>query len=359
MTATPPAPDRTARLDAEAVATAALAIAARGELISTTAVLRELGRGSMSTVAKHLKAWAATAMPVMAGKATAPKWTARELEGMALLRKVFREEAAAALAEERAEAAEDVRVAREAAATAQEQAKQADAARSRAEERAGGLETGMAALQEQLTAANRASDEKDVQIARLQEATAESSRQHAQTVADMRQQVADAETRFKGMEVHMHRMIDEARTSHADAKKRLEEDLAMANARFQRANTDLDRVRGEREAFEGRATKAEAELAEALTSRAHAERRLSVAEGQVATLIEKTDRLATAQAGLSEQLVAAQRTAETADKAHQRLQRATTALVAATPEPGETLAKAGQAKLAKALAAVTALLPPA
>lgn len=350
MTATHPAPERAGRLDAEAVATAAITVAGRGQLVSATAVQRELGRGSMVTVAKHLKAWAGNAMPLLANKVTAPKWTARELEGMSLLRKVFREEAAAALAERRAAADEEVQTAKATAATATERAKQA-------EDRASGLETSIAALTEQLTAANRAGEERDAQIARLQATNAEQSRQYDKTVDELRQQAADAVVRYDGMEKHMLRQIDHSRTEHAAAMKRMDEDLTLTNARFQRVNTDLDRVRGERDRLEARAAKAEAELAEAVVGRASAERRLSVAEGQIATLIERTDRLATAQGSLAEQLVAAQRAVAEATSAHLQLVRASSTLVDATPETCVELSEAMLTHLAKAAATVRALLP--
>jgi len=340
------------RLGAEAVATAALTLAARGQLPSATAVQRELGRGSMVTVTKHLKAWAAANMPVMAGKATAPKWTARELEGMALVRKVFREEAAAALAEERAEAAEEVRVARETGAVATEQAKHADTARQRAEERAAGLETGMAALQEQLAAGARDREALNDQIVRLQATNAEQSKQYDQTVTDLRTQVSDAVARYDGMEKHMLTQIDLARTERDQIKARFEDDLHMANARQVRDSNQIETLRRANEELQGTITRLELELKDASTGRDNAERRLSVAEGQVTTLIERTDRLAMAQAGLSEQLMAAQRHAETTGREHQRLLRAAEALAEAVPAPEKEVSKDTRTRLSKAATAL-------
>lgn len=322
------APERQ-RIDADAVAAAALTLAARGQLISATAVHRELGRGSLVTVTKHLKAWAGEAMPLLAGKVTAPRWTARELEGMALLRRVFREEAAQALAEDRSRAKAEVETAQTAAATASAQAQAADAARLRAEERADGLQSGLNSLNEQLATAARDRESLNAQIERLQAANTEAAKQYEQTVGDLRQQIADAITRYRDMEKHMLVEIDRARVERDRLKSKFEDDLRLANARSARDATELDRVRKLRDEAENNGKRLELALEQATTGRVDAERRLQIAEGQVQTLIQKTGELATAQGELGTRLLAAQQRSETLGDQHQQLRTAAAALAKA------------------------------
>lgn len=355
-----PASERNGRLDAATVAAAALAVANRGELISATSVQRELGRGSMTTVAKHVKAWASQNMPVLAGKVSAPRWTVRETEAMAALRRIFREEAAQSLAEERIRAKEEGELARQQVATAQEQVRLADNLRERADERAKGLEAGMAGLNEQLAAAAKDREAQAAQIERLQATQTEAARQYEQTVNDLRKQVEDAVVRYAGMERHMLIEIDRARTDRDKAKTRFDDDLRLVEARLVRAQIDLDRVRSEREAADNRATKAEAELQQSTAARGDAERRLSVAEGQVATLVDKTGALAESQHQLATQLAAAQQEAAAVEKARERLQHALEALLRAVPATAEFPNKEGLARLiATASAAQRALHEPA
>lgn len=359
VASTAPEPAAKGRLDAGAVAVAALAVAERGSLISATAVQRELGRGSMVTVAKHLKEWATTAMPLLAGKVTAPKWTAREMDAMATLRRIFREEATAALNEQRAEAQAAVAGAEETVRGANETAQVAHQARLRAEERASGLEASLAALTEQLAALNRSLEEKDAQIERMQAGQAEDRRQYERTVADLRKATDLAEERYRAVERHRLVQIDEAKQAFVATETRLREDLTMAHTRYQRANTDLDRVRNERDATERRAATAEAKLAESQTARTALETRLAAATEQVGDLVARTGALAGTQSTLATQLSAAQRETTAVRKTNQQLARAARNLIEVLPSAAELPGKAVQTRLGKAAVAVRALLPAA
>ena len=347
-----PEPGALQRLDAEAVATAALVVAGRGELISTTTVHRELGRGSLSTVGKHLKAWAGINMPLLAGKATAPKWTARELEGMNLLRRVFREEATAALAEARRAADDAVAAAKAETEAAREETRLAVAARERADERAKGLEAGMVGLRDQLLAGGRDRDALNDQIVRLQAANAETSAQYERTLSALRKQVDDAVTRYAGMERHMLLEIDRARTEVMQVRERLEGELALISARANRDAAELERVRRLRDEATAKVARLEVELTQAVAGRGEAERRLGVTEAQVTLLAQQTTALATAQNELSTRLVASQQQVETVSVARQRLLSAAAGVldaVAATPATFVAPAATDTARLGKAI----------
>lgn len=336
MTATTPTTFETpSRLDFEAVATAATTIAARGQLVTATGVMRELGRGSSTTVAKYLKAWAGSAMPLLAGKVTAPRWTAKELEGIEMLRRLFREEAAQALAGERAKTAEEIEIAKRAVADARAGRAQAEAQRDLATKRSDGLDAGLIALQEQLATAARDREALNAQIERLQAANTEQARQYEQTVKDLRQQVEGAVTRYAGMERHMLLEIDRARTERDQTKARYDDEFRMVNARVVRAQQDLDRVRLERETADARATAAEVELQQAHAGRTDAEQRLTIAEGQVATLIERTGTLASTQSEMGTRLLGAQDRSEILTKEHERLVALATAMVDAAAKAAE------------------------
>lgn len=286
-------------VDSDAVGAAAVAIAGRGGLISVVAVRQEIGKGSNETVAKYLRPWAEKHMPLLAGRATAPNWTARELEGMSVFRELMRAEAAHSFAEERDGWTVKLRAAGAEVAEAKAAVGQAVRTQEQAQERAAGLEAGLAALKESLEVGARDREGLLQQIQALQTSMAEASRQYEQTVSDLRQQVADAVARYAGMEKHMLMQIDLARTERDKAKAKFDDDARMADARRVRHSSEIERLRTAREEESKRATRLEAELKHATAGRAEAERRLSVADQQFATLMPHVADLATQVATLS------------------------------------------------------------
>lgn len=355
--ATPEEP-RKRFVDAEAVGAAAVALAERGALISVTAVRNELGNGSNETVAKYLRLWAAKNMPLLANKATAPNWTARELEGMSMFRELMRAEAAHSFAEERAGWEERLRLAAGEVATAKAACARAEQAQAQAQERAAGLEAGLAALQESLAAGVRDREALQQQINALQTVNAEAARQYEQTVGDLRRQVGDAVTRYEGMEKHMLLQIDRARQDRDDAKAKAADDQRMADARRVRDSNEIERLRTAGEEARDRATRLEAELQQALANRSEVERRLSVAEGQVDLLTRKTEGLATTQGELQGRLLAAEQREAGLLAERSRLAGAAATLVTVAGKVSEAPKDAGGlARLGRAAAALQVLLP--
>ena len=287
-----PLPERKRYVDGDSVGAAAVAVAESGRLISVTAVRNELGNGSNETVAKYLRPWAEKHMPVLAGRATAPNWSARELEGINVFREVMRAEAAHSFAEERAAWEEKLRAAAAEVGEAKAAVARAERAQEQAQERAAGLETGLTALKESLEAGARDREGLLQQINALQAAGAETARQYEQTVSDLRKQVTDAVDRYAGMEKHMLLQIDRARTERDEIRAKAADDARMAEARRVRDSGEIERLRVAREEASDKANRLEVELQQAATGRADAERRLAVAEEQAATVAPQIAELA-------------------------------------------------------------------